>query len=233
MVRAVFFDSGHTLVRPLGGSWFPGHHFFAVTRSHGLEIPDDSALPRALDEGFAYLDANHRVASLPQEEAQFVEYYRIVLGSLGLAPSPDLLAELSRGIVHRPNFEPYPDTRSSLERLRQAGLPLAVITDAWPSVETKFTELGFRDYFSAFVISSVQGCTKPAPGMFEPALRAIGVAADQVLFVDDGPDLVEAARAMGFRALLMDREATHPPRDGVIRDLEAVVGWVRGTGLLG
>jgi putative hydrolase of the HAD superfamily len=116
-------------------------------------------------------------------------------------------------------MRPYDDVRPALERLRGAGLPLAVITDSWPSVEEKFASLGLRDYFAAFVISSRQRCTKPHPGMFEPALRATGVAPAEALFVDDGPDLVEGARAQGFRALLMDRAGAHPRGPGTIRGL--------------
>ncbi len=67
MVRAIFFDSGHTLMRPLGGRWFPGHHFFPTVRKHGLEIADDDSLAAAVDEGYAYLDANHHITSLEQE----------------------------------------------------------------------------------------------------------------------------------------------------------------------
>lgn len=226
MVRAIFFDSGHTLMRPLGGRWFPGHHFFPTVRKHGLEIADDDSLAAAVDEGYAYLDANHHITSLEQEEAQFAEYYRIILRELDRDATPELIAELARIVVHQPNFEPYPDTRDVLERLRGSGLPLAVITDAWPSVETKFTMLGFRDYFSAFVISSMQGCVKPDPGMFDPALRELGVAPADVLFVDDGPDLVEAARGMGFQALLMDRDGAHGQDDRTVRDLESVLRFV-------
>lgn len=226
MLRAVFFDSGHTLMRPVGGRWFPGHHFFDTARAHGLEIANDEALAAAVDEGFAYLDANHSVLTLAEEEAQFAEYYRVILRELGRNAPAAMIVELARVVVHEPNFEPYPDTRDALEQLKGTGLPLALITDAWPSVETKYETLGFRDYFASFVISSIQGCTKPDPGMFNPALRALGVRPDEVLFVDDGPDLVESARAMGFQGLLMDRENAHPDGARLVRDLAPVLRYV-------
>ena len=226
MIRAIFFDSGHTLMRPVGGRWFPGHHFFDTARRHGLEIDDDEALAAAVDEAYIYLDANHLVMSLAEEEAQFAEYYRIILRALGREAASPLIAELAHIVVHEPNFEPYPDTREALERLKGSGLPLALITDAWPSVETKYEVLGFRGYFAAIVISSIQGCTKPDPGMFDPALRALAVRPEEVLFVDDGPDLVESAQAMGFQGLIMDREQVHADAPNLVRDLASVLRFV-------
>ena len=226
MIRAILFDSGHTLMEPIGGSWFPGHRFFEIARSHGHEIANDAAFEEALAAGYEFLDANHSVHTLDEEEAQFEEYYRVMLRTLGLPARPDLTAELAHAYVRELNFQPYDDVRRVLDRLSEAGLPLAVITDAWPSVERKFSDLGFRDYFAAFVISSQQGCIKPDPGMFTPALQAIGVSARESLFIDDGLDLVEDARAQGFRGVVMDRAGAHPPRDGIIRQLDELFAYL-------
>ncbi len=226
MIRAVFFDSGHTLMEPIGGSWFPGPRFFEIARSHGHEIANDAALDEALATAYSFLDANHSVHTLDEEEAQFDEYYRVILRTLGLSAPPDLTAELAQEYVRQVNFQPYDDVRPVLDRLREVDLPLAVITDAWPSVERKFSDLGFRDYFAAFVISSQQGCIKPDPGMFAPAIQAISISAKETLFIDDAPDLVEDARAQGFRGLVMDRAGTHPPGDGVIRQLDQLFAYL-------
>jgi len=226
IVRAVFFDAGHTLMEPIGDSWFPGHRFFEIARSHGIEIADDEAFGEALAAGYAFLDANHSVDTLEQEEAQFDEYYRVILRTLGLRAPPGLTAVLAHAYVREVNFRPYDDARPVLDRLREMGLPLAVITDSWPSVEQKFSDLGFRDYFATFVISSQQGCVKPDPRMFEPALRAIGVAAKETLFIDDGPYLVEDARTQGFRGLVIDRAAADPPGDGIIRQLDELFAYL-------
>ena len=41
-------------------------------------------------------------------------------------------------------FEPYAETRDVLDQLHARAIPMGVITDAWPSVATKMTELGFH-----------------------------------------------------------------------------------------
>ena len=62
--------------------------------------------------------------------------------------------------------------------------------------------------------------------MLAPALQAIGVSAGETLFIDDGPDLGEDARAQGFRGLVMDRAGAHPPGDGIIRRLDQLFSYL-------
>ena len=225
-IRAVFFDHGHTLAEPHGGSWWPGHRFDEVTRAHGLEIARDARFAAALARGYAFLDANHAVADIEEEDEHFAEYYRVVLRELQLPAPPALIAQLSHAYVRELNFAPYDDTRATLDRLRGMGLALAVITDSWPSVEAKYGRLGLREYFAAFVISSRERCIKPDPRMFTPALRATGCTPGEVLFVDDGADLVESAREQGFHGLVMDRAGAHPRQPDFVRRLEEVIDHV-------
>jgi FMN phosphatase YigB (HAD superfamily) len=67
-------------------------------------------------------------------------------------------------------------------------------------------------YFDAFVVSAEEKCMKPDMGMFRPALDAIGVTPEQVLFVDDARSIIgiEAVQANGFRTVLADYEHVHP-----------------------
>ncbi len=66
-------------------------------------------------------------------------------------------------------------------------------------------------------------------GMFHPALSAIGVAPDEVLFVDDSPYLVEAARNMGFNALVIDHEDNYPQIHDRITSLNQVLDRLNET----
>jgi putative hydrolase of the HAD superfamily len=200
-IKAVFFDSGHTLMRPIGDRWFPGVRFFELCNQFGMSVDDDDALVRACDRGYVYLDAHHdRVPDEEAEVEQFREFYRLVFRELGVKPPPKLVSALAHAIVHEVNFEPYPGASELLRHIERRGLPMAVLTDAWPSVRTKFAQLGFLEYFASFVISAEVGCTKPDYGMFEPALSTIGVRPSDVLFVDDGADIVRGATDLGFQA---------------------------------
>ncbi len=64
--------------------------------------------------------------------------------------------------------------------------PLALVTNGIASVQRRrFAASPVTAYFRAVVISEEAGFAKPDPRIFEPALRATGTAADEVLFAGD------------------------------------------------
>jgi len=64
--------------------------------------------------------------------------------------------------------------------------------------------------FDEQVLSFRVGARKPAVQFFEACIRAAGRAADQIIYLDDRPDYVTAASALGVRALVYD-PALPPP----------------------
>jgi len=54
-VRGILFDSGDTLVRPLGGAWFPGHLFREILDRHGAGDLAWGRLETALAAGYRHL----------------------------------------------------------------------------------------------------------------------------------------------------------------------------------
>ncbi len=57
------------------------------------------------------------------------------------------------------------------------------------------------DLCDTIVYSHEVGCRKPAPRIYRVACERLGVAANEVLFLDDVDANVEAARALGRRAI--------------------------------
>jgi putative hydrolase of the HAD superfamily len=90
-----------------------------------------------------------------------------------------------------------------LDRLRGAGMRLAVVSDTsaevpylWPS-----TELGRR--FDASVFSCEEGFCKPDPRMYRRALDRLGLRAERCAFVGDGGSReLTGAGAVGLSAFL-------------------------------
>ncbi len=208
-VRAVLFDSGHTLAHPIGGRWVPFPGFFDIAARHGHEVKDGPKLKKAHKKMMDYLVENHHVDTLEEEKAQQIEAHAIVFEALGVEPSDDMLEEMAHDAVHTMNMELYDDTRPVLEELHERGLPIGVITDAWPSVEERYRKLGLRDLIRVFVISSQHGYTKPDPRLFKPAVEGLGMPPTNILFVDDSPKIVEAAMGLGFKSLLMVRDGVN------------------------
>lgn len=58
-------------------------------------------------------------------------------------------------------------------------------------------------------MSAELGCTKPDPRMYRSASDALGLQPERCLFVDDDPDLVLAAMALGYHGAAICRDG--PP----------------------
>ena len=55
------------------------------------------------------------------------------------------------------------------------------------------------DQFRGSVLSYEVGHLKPHPAIYRRALELVGLPAEEILYVDDRADLIEAARALGFQ----------------------------------
>lgn len=85
--------------------------------------------------------------------------------------------------------------RASRRRLR-----VVLVTNATSRLPLDLGRLGLSDEFDSIINSSVVGAYKPHREIYEAALRAAGVQAEQALFVDDTPRHVEAASQLGIVA---------------------------------
>jgi phosphoglycolate phosphatase-like HAD superfamily hydrolase len=127
-IKGILFDSGDTLVRPIGGSWWPGPYFHEILDRHNIRDLSWSRLEGALDEGMRYLDDNHHLMTEDEEREQFRTYYRILLEHLGLRnPDRGLLCPLADAVVDEIGFELFDDTIPVLERLHERGLSLGSV----------------------------------------------------------------------------------------------------------
>ncbi len=90
--------------------------------------------------------------------------------------------------------------------LHQAGIPQYVLTNM-PSemVDTCFGPYEFPKYFADVIVSGDEKLAKPGRAIFDLSLaRMGGLDAGEVLFTDDSPANIEAAKAMGFVAHLFE-----------------------------
>ena len=107
-------------------------------------------------------------------------------------------------------LETFPDVPGTLRELRRRGVRMAVVSDAWPNLPELHTGLGIGEFFEAYAISGVLGWRKPDSRIYHHASSTLGLAPAQCVFVDDDPDLVAAATALGYRGLVICREGNPP-----------------------
>ena len=93
------------------------------------------------------------------------------------------------------------DMLDLIEEQRSAGTRLALLSNA-PHVQAKaFERVAWTAGFERIFVSAPLGLVKPDPAIFEHVLQELDVPAEDVT-VDDRPANVEAAAALGIRALL-------------------------------
>jgi HAD superfamily hydrolase (TIGR01549 family) len=102
----------------------------------------------------------------------------------------------------------FDDARDLLDRLAEADLPLALITNGSSDLQRdKLRVLGIEDRFDVVVISGELGVAKPHPAPFRQAVAQLSVEPGNVWHVGDSLTTdVAGARAAGLFAVWLDRE---------------------------
>jgi 2-haloacid dehalogenase len=81
-------------------------------------------------------------------------------------------------------LRPFPDVMQSLQRLRDAGLRLATLTNSTAqAAEAQLTYAGLRDHFEQVISTDEIHCFKPAPEVYHLAARRLGVEPGQIRLV--------------------------------------------------
>lgn len=94
---------------------------------------------------------------------------------------------------------PIPGSIELVETLHARGVPLYAITNFGHEFWAKFrpTQPIF-DRFRDIVVSGTEKIAKPDPAIYALAAERFGYAPNQMLFIDDSRDNIEAARACGW-----------------------------------
>lgn len=220
-VRAVLFDSGGVLIRPVGGRWNPRLDFEPTLQRAAPELTDHD-LRRAIEAGDRFLE------SAPADHTRD-DYHRAMLHELGISPTADLLHDLRRPLDPATVVEPYPEVLDVLHALESLGIRMAVVSDNQPGLQTLHDGLGIARFFEAYAISAELGCTKPDPRMYAHASDALGLDPAECLFVDDVPDLVTAAIDLGYQGCAVRRDGTQAAGVTTVSDLRELLPLIRQT----
>lgn len=219
-IRGVLFDSGDTLMTPIGGEWLPGQAFRQVIAGRQNLTLSWDKLEQAHEAALGHLLENHLLQTEEEEEQRFQGYYQWLLRGLGATESVGSLAgEIAHEVISHPRIELFPDVISALERFALTGLKLGVISNGWPSLDRQLRQLGVRDYFDVLVVSAFVGSRKPDARIFEVALDEMGLPPSSVLLVDDALENVVAAERLGMQGVVLSRSGPAPEGYSVITTL--------------
>jgi len=217
-IDTVFLDVGNTLVS-IDFDWVA-----AELAARGFDVPAET-LRRA--EAAARPGYSHKifVEGLEPGADVFAGYLFAVLGRLEAFAEVDedrraaLVDDLR--VVLRPGGRAaalwrsvMPRVPDALDRLRDLGLRLVVVSNADGTIEEGLEAAGLRAHFAAVVDSAVVGFEKPDPRIFRHALALADAEAARTLHVGDlyHADVL-GAREAGVHAVLLDPYDDWPQTD--------------------
>ncbi|MCI9553254.1 MAG: HAD family hydrolase [Acutalibacter sp.] len=167
--------------------------------------------------------------TVEEELAFFRQWYLYVFEDMGITEKTAQRVDLLVEKLWYLKKQPYPETVEALEYFQGRGYKMGVISDCPPSLELTLEDCGLHRYFTSFTASSLVGAMKPDPIIFNAALKAQGVAAEESIYVDDYPPEADGARALGFTAFLIDRKGGGGP--WTINNLRQVVDFAERESL--
>ena len=213
--KAIFFDVGNTLLFPSQERIFgplrerkvaPSlEQLRAIERKTKNEF--DAIQAGRADHGFWYIFYSHLLEELGIED----DHLR------------DDLVDATRISGNWDDIRA--GTRETLQRIG-GRYQMGVISNADGKIAAVLERCGIADCFLTITDSGLVGYEKPHPAIFEAALRGMGVAPEESLYVGDvySVDYVGATRA-GMQAMLFDVAGAYQemglPRVESLEELEA------------
>jgi HAD superfamily hydrolase (TIGR01509 family) len=129
------------------------------------------------------------------------------LAACGRSPDPGLVdrivaADAALIVTHT---EVCADTVPFLEAVRQAGIPVALVSNCADNTRPMLAAKGLLDLADATVLSCEIGIAKPDPEIYLIAAQRLGVLAADAVMLDDQPRFCAGAQAVGARAIQVVR----------------------------
>jgi len=180
-IEAVLFDWGGVLIDNPG----PGLMSYCA-RVLGVTVEDYTRVHNQCGEPF-------QKGSIPEDV-----FWRRVCDDLGcsLPKQASLWGE-----AFRATYVPREEVFALARGLRGRGCKRSLLSNTEAPAMAFFLELRY-DAFDAATFSCAEGVVKPQREIYEIAARKLGLAPAQCAFIDDKPEFVEGARAVGMKGIV-------------------------------
>jgi putative hydrolase of the HAD superfamily len=210
-MKAILLDALGTLVRLEP----PAPSLRAeLSARFGIEVTEAQAA-RAIAAEIAYYRAHLDEGSNPERLAALRGRCAGALRT-ALPPSARLDAvdpeALTEALLASLRFDAYPDVRPALERGRELGARLVVVSNWDVSLHEVLERLGLAALLDAILTSAQAGVRKPDAAIFARALALAGVSATEAVHVGDSLDEdIAGARNAGITPVLVCRDGAIAP----------------------
>ncbi len=227
---AVIFDLDYTLLRP--GDQFAAAGYRRMGARFGLRL-EPRRWPQAEKAAYAAVAARRGQPEAAAAAGLLETIARAVVEGLG-GGAPEAVSAtveaISAAWSRVENFALYDDVLPCLDRLRAAGIRMAVLSNAvGHSPQEVLAHFALDGYVEVALSSAVTGFEKPAREAFLGAFERLGVAPGAAVMVGDSAEEdVRGAQAVGCGAILLDRAGRAAdlslPRIESLAELPAALG---------
>lgn len=197
MIKAVIFDWGGVITPSLAGK----PNAFRQRLAPILGTDEDSARLVLRQAGIVELLRGNIT------EEQF--WHRIEQAHGAPITPVERARVMDLGELH-----PEPRMLKFIADLKHRGYRTALLSNASTSLRDLMHRHAIRDLFDALIISCDVHCVKPDDEIYQLALKRVGAAPGECLFVDDQQRMLDPAAALGMHTVL----ATGT--DAVIKEIE-------------
>ena len=211
-VRAILYDAGHTLVEPRPRA---SDIWTFLSAQLGIELATKREMPSIVQAYYAKLgtyDSDERARTF------WAEYYASALIDAGVDLPHDQLLSAGNAVYDwyqdPAQWVLFPETLEALTRAHELGLVQGVVSDWGTDLVPILHAHEVTRHLDFVVASATVGVAKPHPDVFRFALARANLKPPEVIYVGDSyVSDVLGARAVGIRAVLIDREGKAPAVD--------------------
>ena len=212
MTKIIFLDAAGTLFDVRGSV---GEVYAQIAKNFGVTVKTEE-LNAAFYESFASASPmafpGIEVAKISQLEFEWwlevsAKAFQIAGVFHQFSDFPKFFAEL---YAHFATAEPwfvYPDVFPALNRWRQQGIELSVVSNFDSRLYPVLQALNLAEYFTSVTISTEVGAAKPQSEIFTAALQKHNCIAENVLHIGDSLKADYCgAKAAGLKAIWLNRQ---------------------------
>lgn len=202
--QALLLDAGDTLI------FFDGEAVSEQLRAHGVSV-SGQRISEALRPAKRNYQARLTAGQGHADGWLSLMTDVLVLAGVEHATAERIVPHLRRAQDDFNFWRRVPEgTRPALERAREGGIRLAVISNSEGKLEELFERVGLSGLFEAVVDSHFEGVSKPDPELFRRAIERLALAPERCIYAGDIPEVdVLGARRAGLHGVLVDAAGHH------------------------
>ena len=177
----LLFDEGGTLVFP-NIEWLS-----SLVKKYGFNIDPDILFEKACEVGYL-VDLQLSKNEEPKQENFLSSFFKITLKDL-IDSEEKLNSIIEEAVSENKKKSLWAYTfewiRKTLERLKNEGYKMSVISNSDGRAESILYETGLRGFMEKIYDSHIIGISKPDVGIFNRALDDLSIASEDALYIGD------------------------------------------------